>query len=82
MYTEMALSQHQLDKAKKAIEFLSSLPTGSGEGSGTSGASQPSPSTQSTSVRGSVNLSERSLIKQPGQEGNHNVMLSFICTHL
>jgi hypothetical protein len=55
----MALSQHQLDKAKKAIEFLSSLPTGSGEGSGTSGASRPTP-TQSTSVRGSVNLSESS----------------------
>ena len=53
----MALSQHQLDKAKKAIEFLSSLPTGSGEGSGTSGASRSIP-TQSTSVRGSVNLSE------------------------
>lgn len=53
----MALSQHQLDKAKRAIEFLSSLPTGSGEGSGTSGASCPIP-TQSTSVQGSVNLSE------------------------
>ena len=25
----MALSQHQLDKAKEAIEYLSSLPTGS-----------------------------------------------------
>lgn len=55
----MDLSQHQLDKAKKAIEFLSSLPSGSGEGSRTSGASRPNPSTQSTSVRGSVNLSER-----------------------
>ena len=51
----MALSQHQLDKAKKAIKFLSSHPR---EGSGTSGASWPSPSIQSTSVRGSVNLSE------------------------
>lgn len=56
-FVQMALSPHQLDKAKKAIEFLSSLPTGSVEGSGTSGASRSIP-TQSTSVRGSINLSE------------------------
>ena len=64
----MALSQHQLEKAKKAIDFLSSLPTRSGEGSGTSGSAfHPIPTQSSSSVNISESNSSNSIKTENGE---------------